>query len=60
MRRPAGAALAVYRAGEDPVPSRPEATLGSGPSGELAAGQRAFALLRNGLFWQLFSPTKAL
>ena len=60
MCKTADAALAVYRASGDSARSRPGAMLGSGPPGELIVGQRAPALLRRGLFWQVSSPNKVL
>ena len=60
MCKTADVSLAVYRAGRGPAWSQREAVHGSGPSGELIVGQRAFVLLERGLPWQVFSPTKAL
>ena len=58
LRKTADVALGVYRGGGAAAQPRPKATLGSGPSGELIAGQRALAFLRRGLFCQATSPTQ--
>ena len=60
MCKTADVSLAVYRAGGGSARSQPGAMLGSGPPGELIVGQRAPALLRRGLLWQVSSPNKAL